>query len=203
MQQVDELTMSKERILELAEEGRDPQIMLCATSILMSDKEKVNLSKAEEIITKAERIFGDNLDVKEMYARVMHIKGHIGVKIAAYDSAIEALRKCIATLEDLKVKNYHVDIISNMEIDACMELGEAAFSKNDYELSIKMFARTDVKKYPYASVLIAFILFEESYKYHLDIYDVIANINQDFVKKAEDFKKIFGFLYVLANFRSR
>ena len=50
--------------------------MIRYTGMVLSDKEKGGISKAVDIIHRAVELFPDNLDVKEMYARIMGIEGH-------------------------------------------------------------------------------------------------------------------------------
>lgn len=172
------LSTLQKSIQELAEEGSDPDAMIKYSAEIMTDNERGGMFKALEIITKAEQLYPDNLDVKEMYARILFIHGHIENKIGAYDDSLTALRKCVAIIDVLKRHNYKAEEVRNIEIDACMECGEMAFRKDEYDLALSMFARTDLHKYPYAAVLIALTHLGYPHKYAQGVNEDIAMVNR-------------------------
>lgn len=175
---LEQLSVPRKSLQELAEEGSDPNAMIKFAGMVLSDTEKGGIHKALEIITKAEQLYPNNLDVKEMYARIMFIHGHIENKIGAYDDSFTTLKQCVATVDVLKRNNYKPEVVRDIEIDACMECGEMASRKNEDELTLRMLARTDFQKYPYAAVLIALTHLENPYKYAQSVHDDIAIINR-------------------------
>lgn len=177
-QLMEQLTSPSKTLQELAEDGSDPYAMIKYAGEVFSNTEKGGIHKALEIITKAEQLYPNNLDVKEMYARILFIRGHVETKIGAYDDAFITLKKCIETIDMLKRHNYKPDAVREIEIDACMECGEMASRKNEYELTLKMLERTDFHKYPYAVVLIALTHMENSYKYAHFVRDDVDRINR-------------------------
>lgn len=122
---LEQLSVPRKSLQELAEEGSDPNAMIKFAGMVLSDTEKGGIHKALEIITKAEQLYPNNLDVKEMYARIMFIHGHIENKIGAYDDSFTTLKQCVATVDVLKRNNYKPEVVRDIEIDACMEIGRA------------------------------------------------------------------------------
>lgn len=174
---LEQIDASRKTLEEIAEEGRDPYAMIKFAGTVMSDTDGGGIHKALEIISKAEQLYPDNLDVKEMYARLMFIHGHIENKIGAYDDSFMTLKKCVAAIDVLKGNNYKPDVVREIEIDACMECGEMASRKNEYELTLKMLERTDFHKYPYAAVLKAITHFEHAAQFGACISNDISEIH--------------------------
>lgn len=150
---IEQIKAPEKSLQELAEEGKDPNVMMQYAAEAFSNPEQGGFNKAVETIERANQLFPNNLDVKEMYARFMFLKGHIGRKIGAEDDAYTYLRMSVETVDLLKRYNFKPDKVRETEIDACMELAEMASRRNDDNLTIRMLERTDVKKYPYAAVL--------------------------------------------------
>lgn len=125
-------------IKELAEDGSDPYAMIRYTGMVLSDKEKGGISKAVDIITRAVELFPDNLDVKEMYARIMGIEGHILCQIGAYEDSAVSLKKCLDTIEILKYYNFNPEAVRKIEVGACMTYGELANRKDMDDLALEM-----------------------------------------------------------------
>lgn len=175
---IEQLSTPRKSLQELAEEGSNPDVMIKFAGMVLSDTEKGGIHKALEIIAKADRLYPDNLDVKEMYARIMLIHGHVENKIGAYDDSFTTLKQCVATIDVLKRNNYKPEVVRDIEIDACMEYGEMAARKHEDELTLRMLVRTDFQKYPYAAVLIALTHLENPYKYAQSVHDDIAIINR-------------------------
>ena len=150
---IEQIKTPRKSLQELAEEGKDPNVMIQYTAIAFANPEQGGFNKAMETIERANHLFPDNLDVKEMYARFMFLKGHIDRKIGAEDDAYTSLRICIETVDLLKRHNFMPDKVRETEIDACMELAEMASRRDEDNLTIRMLERTDAKKYPYAAVL--------------------------------------------------
>lgn len=156
-------------IEELAEDGSDPYAMIRYTGMVLSDKEKGGISKAVDIITRAVELFPDNLDVKEMYARIMGIEGHILSQIGADEDSAVSLKKCLDTIDILKYHNFNPEAVRKIEVGACMTYGELANRNDMDDLALEMLERTDWKKYPYAAVLAAIIHCRDVDRYSREI----------------------------------
>lgn len=150
---IEQIKTPKKSLQELAEEGKDPNIMMQYAAVAFANPEQGGFNKAVETIERANQLFPDNLDVKEMYARFMFLKGHIGRKIGAEDDAYTYLRISVETVDLLKRYNFMPDKVRETEVDACMELAEMASRRDDDDFALRMLERTDVQKYPYAAVL--------------------------------------------------
>lgn len=174
---IEQIKTPKKSLQELAEEGKDPNVMMQYAAVAFTNPEQGGFNKAVETIERANELFSDNLDVKEMYARFMFLKGHIGRKIGAEDDAYTYLRISVETVDLLKRYNFKPDKVRETEIDACMELAEMASRRNDDDLSLRMLERTDVHKYPYATVLKAITHFGHVERFCSCISDDISEIH--------------------------
>lgn len=175
---IEQIKTPKKSLQELAEEGKDPNVMMQYTAVAFTNPEQGGFNKAMETIKRANQLFPDNLDVKEMYARFMFLQGHIDRKIGAEDDAYTALKISIETVDLLKRHNFMPDSVRETEIDACMELAEMAYQReSETELVLRMLERTDIKKYPYAAVLRAIVHFGQQERYGSCISDDISGIH--------------------------
>lgn len=175
---IEQIKTPKKSLQELAEEGKDPNVMMQYTAVAFTNPEQGGFNKAMETIKRANQLFPDNLDVKEMYARFMFLQGHIDRKIGAEDDAYTALKISIETVDLLKRHNFMPDKVRETEIDACMELAEMASRRNDDELTLKMLERTDVQKYPYAAVLKAITHFGHGERFGSYISNDVSEIHR-------------------------
>lgn len=153
---------------ELANEGADPYAMIRYSAKLMSSQ-KPDIHKALEVLSRANQLFPDNVDVKEKYANMLFLHGHVERKIGATQQAYGTLRQCINEIDLLRSKSCNIEHLNSLEIDACMEYGELAFAAKNYELALSMFKRTSWDKYPYAAVMTVSIHMDNSQQFGNDI----------------------------------
>lgn len=166
----------QEFLREQAEEGKDPNAMIRYAAFVFSNPEQGGFTKAIETITRANQLFPDDLNVKEAYARYMFLKGHVGRKIGADNDAYRELKISVEAVDQLKQRNFMPDSARETEVDACMELAEMAYRRDETELALRMLERTDIKKYPYAAVLKAIMHFGKPERYGSYISDDISGI---------------------------
>ncbi len=160
---------------ELANEGTDPYAMIrYAGSLMFPEKgNKPDLRKAIEVITRATNLFPENLDVRRQNALLLATKGHIALKIGAYDEAFNRLTQCISETQFLRSRNYDADFVNKIENDAYMECGTAAFYMKKYDVAQSMLMKTDQIKRPYATVLLLCIHLDEPSLYGIKIPDEV------------------------------
>lgn len=158
---------------ERAEEGLDPYAMIRYSSQLLGNGgHSPDLSKAREIMTRAKELYPDNMDVRKQYIRLLNIVGHVDLKIGASDTAFELFSQCIREIDALNAKNIDLSDLHNIETGLYMECGEAAYNINKTDEALRMFARTDHNKYPYAVVLSSSIHIDNREAYGRDLaYD--------------------------------
>mgnify|MGYP004501878989 CR=1 FL=1 len=167
----------QEFLRQEAEEGKDPNAMIRYAALALSNPEQGGFTKAVETITRANQLFPDDLNVKEAYARYMFLKGHVDRKIGADNDAYRDLMISVETVDQLKQRNFMPDAARETEVDACMELAEMAYRRDEVELTLRMLERTDMKKYPYAVVLKAIVHFGQPMRYGSYISDDISGIH--------------------------
>lgn len=171
-----QLNAPKRTLQQLAEEDHDPGAMIKYAMEMMEDTEQGGINKSVELIQQAHGIYPDNLQVTEFYVRIMFIYGHIGRKIGDYDEAYRTLGDVVRQIDILKRHNYKPEGIRQQEIDACMEYGELAYKRDEDQLAINMFARTDKVKYPYVSVMLILTYFKYGATYADQISGEVTNI---------------------------
>jgi len=150
---IEELKNPPKTLKELAEEGKDPKIMMQYAAVALTDKENGDFHAAVETMERANRLFPDNLEVKEMYARFIFLKGHISFKIGALDEAYKCLRMSLDAVDQLKRHNFMMDEVRETEVDACYELAKLAYQRDEGDYALQLLARTDIQKWPYAASL--------------------------------------------------
>ena len=157
---------AEEDIQKLAEDGKNPFAMLQYTSAIVGKPEKGGPQKASEIMEKAVRLFPDFIPAREKYARVLLLHGYTMFQIGSFESAVPELTKCLEQLDILRRNGVEESVIREMEPIASMYCGEAAFYLKKNQLALEMFAKTDPREFPYATVLTAMLhrRERESYK---------------------------------------
>lgn len=158
---------------ELANEGSDPYAMIRYSAKLMGNKDgqKPDIHKALEVITKANQLFPDNIDVKQQYIIMLHLFGHIDYKIGATQEAYNTLRQCFNELTAIRNKNVNAERLNAIEADLYMDYGEAAYGIKNYDVALNMFSLTDRNKYPYAVVLSMLMHMDDPRRFGAEIAD--------------------------------
>ncbi len=158
---------------ELANEGTDPYAMIRYSAKLMGNKDGQgpDIHKALEVITRANQLFPDNIDVKQQYIIMLHLHGHIEYKIGATQDAYNTLRQCFNEFIAIRNMNVNTERINPIEADLYMDYGEAAYGIKDYDVALNMFSRTDHDKYPYAVVLSILIHMDDPKRFASEIAD--------------------------------
>ena len=151
---------------ELANEGSDPYAMIRYSAQLMgSSGEKPDIHKAFEVMTRANQLYPDNYNVKEHYALLLCMLGHIDFKIGAADRAIERLTQCISEVQFLRSQNWNSNIMNKIEDSVYYDCGCAAYDAKKYDLTLSMLYKVDPTKHPYATVILLAIHMDEPDKY--------------------------------------
>lgn len=152
---LEKITATPKSLEEIAEEGSDPYAMIEYAGQIMRDSEKGGIHKSLEILERAEQIYPNNLDVKLALARMLFILGHVRIQIGASADSAELFDRCLSLLNYLKQRNFKLDECRKIEVDVCFEYGELLWKKDNDKLALDMLERTELRKYPYAAVIIA------------------------------------------------
>ena len=166
--------LNYDELRKCAEAGADPQAMIQYSAILLNDHENGSLSKAVDLIERANQLYPDNLEITERYAHLQGIQGYVFKQMDLYDPAYISYTKCINAIDMLKNRQYNPESVRKLEIESCIEYGEVAIKKRERDVALKMFKRTDVHMYPQAAVLTASIHYESLEKYAKYIVDDIT-----------------------------
>ena len=155
---LDRITATPKRLEEIVEEGSDPYAMIeYAGQIMRNEGDNGRLRKARAILERAESLYPDNLDVKLSLARMLFISGHIYIQIDSNDDAIMFFERCIPLLNYLKQRNFKLDECRKIEVDVYFEYGELLWKRDNDRLALEMLEKTELRKYPYAAVIISHI----------------------------------------------
>ena len=165
---------------ELANEGTDPYAMIRYSGSLMFPEKgnKPDTRKAIEVITRAANLFPENLDVRRQYALLYATKGHVALKIGAYEDAFNMLTQSISEAQLLRSRNYDPDFVNMIENNAYMDCGTAAFYMKKYDVAQSMLMKTDQNKNPYATVILLCIHLDEPNLYGIKISDEINAVKK-------------------------
>lgn len=152
---LEKIVATPKSLEEIAEEGSDPHAMIQYAGQVMRDLEKGGIHKALEILERAEQIYPDNLDVKLALARILFILGHVRIQIGASDDSPQFFDRCLSLLNYLKQRNFKLDECRKIEVDVCFEYGELLWKRDNDRLALEMLEKTELRKYPYAAVIIS------------------------------------------------
>ncbi len=185
---------------ELANEGTDPYAMIRYTAGLVGN----DIYKALEVITRANQLFPDNLDVKEYYAYTLGVFGHIVYDIGAIQKALDQLTQCISEIEFLRSQNRDSELLDLTEDMAYYDCGRAAYEAKKYDLALSMLSKVDQNMHPYATVHLLAIHLDEpdhyGYKIPEEVQLLKNTINSD---KWDNVKEKGLAYYMLAGAYSR
>lgn len=152
---LENILMKPKSLEEVAEEGSDPYAMIQYAAHVFGNKEKGGIHKSKELLERAEQLYPDNLDVKLELARLLFVFGHIRIQIGANDDVDNIFNRCLFLLDYLKQRKFKLDECRKIEVDVCFEYGELLWKKDNDKQALDMLERTELRKYPYASVIIS------------------------------------------------